>query len=358
MPALAAHPRAEVVAFCGRDLQRTEAAAGQFGVPRAFTDLDELLATEQLDALMVLSPPSHHVPACLRAAAAGLSLYCEKPLGVTAAETCRLLDACAGLRTAVGFTSRWDPAVRRVRALLERGELGALRHVRVSYANAVVADPRHPWHWRFEPAEYPLGVLTDLGSHAFDLVRWFGGEVLQVAAAGSVVHGTRSDAVAGAGRAVTNLDEAHARVAFASGASASLWCSRVTSPAFALGRFELEVICSEATAFVSADHPGIVGLTRGGATEHFDLNPARTGKPGSDLLELMRGRAEFQVDEILQHLDARLPAQPAVPDFAAGHACQRLLDAAGRSLADGGRPALVPDRSDAPFLPHGDEGER
>jgi predicted dehydrogenase len=138
--------RFETVAVCDLAGDVAEACAARFGVPQAFTTLDELLAAGGLDAVLVLTSGSH-APAALAAFAAGLHVFVEKPMALSAAEGRAMVDAAAraGRRLMVGTMKRYDPAVERLTALL--GDPSDLRLVRVT----TLESPLGPY-----VAHYPL----------------------------------------------------------------------------------------------------------------------------------------------------------------------------------------------------------
>lgn len=106
-----------VTAVCDPSPVAREAVAGRCAVPAAgqHERVEELLAAAGLDALLVLSSGSHGA-ICRLATAAGLPVFCEKPLAYTTAEVDALDTASA--RVAVGYMKVYDPAVRRAAELL------------------------------------------------------------------------------------------------------------------------------------------------------------------------------------------------------------------------------------------------
>src|SRR5919205_2212855 len=110
-------------------------------------------------------------------------VLCEKPLGLTAAQSHEMWQAAerAGVRHLCGFNYRFVPAVRLARELLEAGELGEVVHFRARYLQSwgFEADPGL---WRFDPSQAGTGALGDLGTHAIDLARYLVGEIVSVSA--------------------------------------------------------------------------------------------------------------------------------------------------------------------------------
>ena len=107
LPALTAHPLAEVRGVVGARPAHTREFADRWGVPGAYDTLEALLAAEPLDALVVLALNRLHYGA-MAAIERGLHVLCEKPLAMTSAEARRLTDAAeaAELVTMCPFTYR------------------------------------------------------------------------------------------------------------------------------------------------------------------------------------------------------------------------------------------------------------
>ncbi|WP_204004662.1 Gfo/Idh/MocA family protein, partial [Virgisporangium aurantiacum] len=208
---------AQVPALCGRDEDRARAAARDLDVPAGYGDVDAMLDAQPLDGVLITAPPSAHAGAVVAAAKRGLAVFCEKPLARTAAESARMLDACAGVPTMVGFTRRWDPALMTARRLLDEGAVGRVRHLRYQTASVMAGDATGEWTWRYDADEYPYGVLSDLGPHALDLVRWLAGEPTAVGAEATTLF-TDRPAPGGGRRPVRNWDDVVVTADLAGGA--------------------------------------------------------------------------------------------------------------------------------------------
>ncbi|MBU1001881.1 MAG: Gfo/Idh/MocA family oxidoreductase [Proteobacteria bacterium] len=132
----------------------------RFGVP-TFDNLDELLA-QPLDAVSVCVPTVYHLPVGLKVMEAGVPLLIEKPLAASAAEGRQLLDKARekNLPLMVGHIERFNPAVRRVKELVEDNGVISIQIERVG---------------PYPPRIQDVGVMRDLGSHDIDLVRFITG---------------------------------------------------------------------------------------------------------------------------------------------------------------------------------------
>jgi predicted dehydrogenase len=182
MPALANHPNAEVCAVVGRDLHHARAFAKQWNIPEVYANLDDLLATDSLDAVVISAPNKLHYPMAMAAIEHGLHVLCEKPLAMTYTEAFRMADAAqtAGVHTMVPFTYRFMPTARYLKELIEQGYIGKPYHLNMRYYTGYARDGKYMW--RFDLAESGSGVVGDLGTHWLYLADWFYGEVRAVSA--------------------------------------------------------------------------------------------------------------------------------------------------------------------------------
>ena len=169
---------ARLVAVNDLDRGRAAAVASRHG-GAVDHDWRALLHREEVDAVIVSTPPSLHAEMCIEALKSGKHVLCEKPLARTPDECRKILEAAeqSGRFLATGFNYRFYPSVKKVRAILDAGVIGALDHIR-SYAGYSAADHSHPWLHNVEVMGG--GALRDNGIHLIDLTRYFLGEVAEV----------------------------------------------------------------------------------------------------------------------------------------------------------------------------------
>ncbi|WP_194899638.1 Gfo/Idh/MocA family protein [Catenulispora pinisilvae] len=174
---LHALPGVEVVVA---DVQggRAEELAGSLGV-RWAPDIGSLLRTE-LDGLVVATPTGSHAELIERGVAAGVPVFCEKPVAENSGKTLEVIKGVDkyGGRVQIGFQRRFDSGYTAARAEVLAGALG-----RVHTLRAQTCDPFPP------PAGYIAtsgGIFRDCSVHDFDAIRWVTGrEVTSVFASGS-----------------------------------------------------------------------------------------------------------------------------------------------------------------------------
>ncbi len=180
-PGLVSHPQADLVAVCSPTPEHVEALAHRHNVTNAFTDYREMLAHDDLDAVVVASTNATHYPICMAALERGLHVFCEKPIGMTLDEARRLHTTAdkAGVKHMVAFTCRWLPHAIHTKQLIDEGYIGSPYHLTVTKM-AGYAGTEAPRRWRFDKERSGGGVLADLGVHVIDLARWYLGEIRSV----------------------------------------------------------------------------------------------------------------------------------------------------------------------------------
>ena len=136
---------------------------------RAVADLDDLLAMG-LDGLVIATPSAQHADQAIRALEAGVAVFCQKPLGRSAAETARVIDAArkADRLLCVDLSYRFTEGMQRVRNLVRTGALGRVFACDLVFHNAY--GPDKPWF--YDPALSGGGCVMDLGVHLADLALW------------------------------------------------------------------------------------------------------------------------------------------------------------------------------------------
>ena len=339
-PDLPARPVKRVI--CGRDSAELEGIASRWGWESWTTNWRGAVERPDVDAVIVGVPNRLHYDICLAAAAAGKHILCEKPLAMDAGQAQEMVAAAerAGIRHGVAFNYRRVPAVALARRLIQQGRLGRLYHFRAAYLQDWLLDPDYPLTWRPRREEAGSGTLGDLVSHSIDLGRFLVGEIAEVVAgATTFVHERplREGAPGGGRGEVTVDDTAALLVRFAGGAVGNLEASRFSAGrksgnAFDIYgergglRFDLERM-NELELYSTEDPPDERGFRRVLVTEAS--HPYLTAWwPTGHII----GWEHTFVHQIHDFIQAVATKTPFDPDFAAGAACQRVLDAAQNSL--------------------------
>lgn len=154
---------AELVAIAGRDRDKLRACADEFGVRRTYVDVDAMLSENDIDGVLILTPPSAHANHAVAALEAGKHTLLEKPMTTTLDDANRILVAAQD--TSVVVSPLPDVATAEhslVRAFLEAGAVGTVTGVECHRGHR---GPTHAdWFYRQEIAGG--GVLLDLGIYA------------------------------------------------------------------------------------------------------------------------------------------------------------------------------------------------
>ena len=213
-------PGVDLVVCSDVDPERAARLAGQHGADP--TDAEGLF-DRGLDLVSVCTPHPMHEEAVTAAAARGVHVLCEKPIATDLAAAARMVNACeaAGVAFGVLFQRRFWPAAQRIRAAVDDGTLGnpVLGHASVLLHRDSSYYTANPWRGKW--ATDGGGVLMTQAVHNIDLLQWFMGEAVEVAAVRATFkHGT----------AIEVEDTAVATLRFASGGIATLAASTALSP--------------------------------------------------------------------------------------------------------------------------------
>lgn len=151
---------------------------------RLHTCYEDVLADPRIDAVVLATPHTQHVPQVLAAAQAGKAVFCEKPLAFSRTQAQAAIDACAaaGVVLGLGHDKRWIAPLQDLRALIGQGALGDLLHLEGQYSNDFSSQGL-TGAWRESPEETPAGGLTGPGLHVLDALVALGGPVRRVAGA-------------------------------------------------------------------------------------------------------------------------------------------------------------------------------
>jgi predicted dehydrogenase len=212
LPASLRSPEIQVVAVCDVDTTRREAAKKRvddaYGNTScaAYVDFREIMARDDIDAVVCATPDHWHAGVILAAAAAGKDIYCEKPLTNTLREAKLAMDAVnqSGIILQTGSQQRSEANFRYACELVQNGRLGKIKQVMVSVGGpprpcnlpGEELEPGLDWDRWLGPApmrEYssvlsPRGIhnhfpswrnfceygggMTDWGAHHFDIAQW------------------------------------------------------------------------------------------------------------------------------------------------------------------------------------------
>ena len=170
LPLLARMRGAQLVAICDNDGPKAQALAQRLGVRDFFTDIDELLDSDQLDAVVICTPNHLHEPHVLRALKQRVNVLCERPLSLTMAGVTRILETAraADCKVVVGNNHRFRSDVQQLTRFLSVGELGNVMAMRAGQYQFRAGQQG----WRQRKAEAGGGAFLEYGYPLLDLSLW------------------------------------------------------------------------------------------------------------------------------------------------------------------------------------------
>ncbi len=160
---------ADVALLCDSSEQCLSEAAKSAPGAKLARNLEELLEAG-LDGIVIATPSALHAEQSIRALDAGLAVFCQKPLGRTAAEVTAIVRAAekAGRLLGVDLSYRYTEGMQRIRKIVASGSIGKVYACELVFHNAY--GPDKPWF--YDPRLSGGGCVMDLGVHLVDLALW------------------------------------------------------------------------------------------------------------------------------------------------------------------------------------------
>jgi 1,5-anhydro-D-fructose reductase (1,5-anhydro-D-mannitol-forming) len=313
MPGFALSKNCRVTALSRRDIRKAEASAKEFGIPNAFSSVEELCASPQVDAVLVTTPNSCHLSDVMTALQSGKHVLCEKPLAMDARECRQMVEAAqkASLILGVAHVFRFNDSVVNIRKRIASGEVGKPVFARSEFS--FLANPDHPRTWLYDRSVAGGGPIFDIGVHCIDTLRYvLQDEVVNISASGVSDH--RSGDVEAA---------AALQLEFSRGTLGSVFASYRADY-----RTPLEIIGNSAVLSaedaLNVEVPVLIELHRDGAL----LDSATVSNDHA---------YAKQVDEFASAVEGKLKFRAPGEE---GWQNQEILDAAYRSIASGRKEAV------------------
>jgi predicted dehydrogenase len=316
LPVLKKLKSVEVEAICDTDLPKARALADRFGIKDAYDDIEDLLRSESLGAVVICSPNHLHESHILAALSANVHVLVEKPLAMTAPAAQRIIRA-AEKRTRVvmvGMNHRYRPDVQIVRSFVQGGELGRIESVRGSWH--VFRPGRTQLGWRQRRDQSGGGAMLDLGLSILDLGMWLAGNPKPVRVSASMDSDGRERSVEQSGSAFVVCEEV-----------ISLFVDVTWHHLGAGERFGVGLRGSKGTAAIN---PLTVWKELHGVAT--DVSPTGSGSRENPFTASYR--AEWA------HFCAAIAGEAKPPDLQEHLVLHKVVDAIYRSAADGRDVAL------------------
>lgn len=182
-PAFSLVPGSSVVAVMSRNTEKVRSYAERHGIPRWYTDAQELVDDPEVNAVYIATPPSSHATYAIMAMRSGKPVYVEKPLAASYPDCQRInrISQQTGVPCFVAYYRRYLPYFLKVKELVETGAVGKVRSVQIRFA----VPPRDLDYnrdnlpWRVQRDIAGGGYFYDLAPHQIDLLQEMFGPILR-----------------------------------------------------------------------------------------------------------------------------------------------------------------------------------
>ena len=170
LPAYQKRDDLEVVAIADWNLARAQDAAKKFGIPKAFQNIDDMLANVDCDYVDICVWNRSHADCAIKAAAAGKNILCEKPMAYNLEDALRMKEAVekAGVTFMLAVPTRYSGEAQLLREMVDAGKLGDIYYAKT----ANIRRRGTPIGWFTDTAKSGGGPVIDIGVHCIDRT-WF-----------------------------------------------------------------------------------------------------------------------------------------------------------------------------------------
>jgi predicted dehydrogenase len=180
------HPQTEIMGVYNRTPGKATRLLETYGVAaREYGSLDDLFGDGKVNIVVSCTPPDSRPEHVIRAAETGRHVIIEKPMSLSyeALQQMRKAVSASGVKTVTSFVLRWNPQFVTLRKMIDEGVLGELIYAEGDYWHPIKHEyPCYDWI-----VGKPIGgsAFVAAGCHAVDMIRWLGGEIVEVAAFGT-----------------------------------------------------------------------------------------------------------------------------------------------------------------------------
>ena len=184
----------EPVALYNRTINKAQILGKQYNIPNCYDNAEELLNNERLDFVDIITDVDTHAPLVKMAAEKGLPVICQKPMASSLALAHGMLESCNRYKVPffIHENFRFQAPIRRLKALLDEGLIGRPFKAGIKFCTSFPVFDNQPFL-----AELDHFILTDVGSHLFDVSRFLFGEASSLYyQSASITPGIRGEDVA------------------------------------------------------------------------------------------------------------------------------------------------------------------
>ena len=329
LPALRTIDDAELVAIASARRESAQAAAAEFGIPQVYDDWRRMIGEHEVDLVCIATPTLLHAPMTLAALNAGAHVLCEKPMAMNQDESAAMLERAqaTGALHIIGHELRFNPNRRAIKSLIERGAIGAVRHVNIQNVSASWGDPASrpmgDW-WSLEAMGG--GRLGASGSHMIDLLRFWLGDIGAISGQVATMAADRRDQESGQPWRATADDQ----FSFTAETRDGALCSVFVSGAARHGTGNQTRIFGAEGTIILDDNDEKLLVARAG--QDFQDMSLRDGN--ADLAGIGPGIWNVSFVALMEELTAAIREGRELAwgaTFADGHQCQIAMDALRQS---------------------------
>ncbi len=179
LPSFLTVKRSKLISVFSHNGERARSIANKFGAQNYFDEYDEFLKSD-IDVVYKSGKNSDHYQHVIKAAKAGKNILCERPISLNSQQAKEMVDECKlnNVLFAVNHLHRFHPLIHKAKELVDKQLLGKLISISASYHIDRAPDSSI----RFLKEYSGGGVLRYLGAQVIDLMRFFGGNIVEVKA--------------------------------------------------------------------------------------------------------------------------------------------------------------------------------
>jgi predicted dehydrogenase len=318
------NPNVELVSVCDLNLELRERLGAEYGV-KTYSNLRDMLSKEDLDAVSIATPDFAHAEPALEAIKSGRDVLIEKPLATTLEDARVIITAAKenGVRVAVDYHKRWDPAAIQLKNELAKPGTG--RPVR-GYMNMddIIDVPTKWFIW-----SHSSSPVHFLGTHCYDQIRWYMGcEVTEVYAVG-----TKEILKS---RGIDTYDTVQTFLKMENGCYWTVETGWIYPEGFAKNNDgRTQILCENALLRADSQNRGV---------EIFDREKCRT--PNSYFQQEFNGRPfGFGVEPINDFIRCLVSGEPFIADASDGLEAEKIAEAVHKSVETGAKVTIEREKA-------------
>tara|TARA_Y100000589_G_scaffold328978_1_gene374343 strand:+ start:467 stop:1549 length:1083 start_codon:yes stop_codon:yes gene_type:complete len=253
LPALRYSDNLNASAFFHYKKSKKEEIENKYGI-KCYCDWQELISNNDIDGIIIATPPESRFELAREALIKKKHLLLEKPVAITSEEIEELqrIALKENLSVCVDFEYRVVPHFLQAKEIIDQNKLGNIFLIKLDWIMGSRSNPEREWNW-YSLSEKGGGVIGALGTHAFDILHWFFGDLKKVSSqiATSITKRPKSNQMFD----VTSEDICLANIEIQNYVGRSIPCQVSLSSVSKNGRgFNLEIYGSDGSLFLRSDN--------------------------------------------------------------------------------------------------------